>query len=140
MFNFRFFTRVGFYFSVVAIAALLVGAVSYTTGFTDNLLEYNSTNVIVYSLITVAAYFVLLIIDFTSNFAPVALFCGIFISFLAYVNNVYMYFTGIFYNGVSAEAFKLIDPVVLVSMVCFIVAIVISNVAFYFGHSKGGDF
>ena len=140
MLNFRFFTRVGFYVSVIAMAALLVGAVSYTLGFTDNLLEYKSTNVIIYSLISIVAYFVLLIIDFTSNFAPVALFCGIFISFLAYVNNVYMYFTGIFYNGVSAEAFKLIDPVVLVSMICFIVAIVVSNVAFYLGHSKGGDF
>lgn len=140
MFNFKFFTRVGFYFSLVAIVALLVGATSYTLGFTDNLLEYNATNVIIYSVITAAVYFVLLIIDFTSNFAPVALFCGVFISFLAYVNNIYMYFTGIFYNGVSAEAFQLIDPVVFVSMVCFIIAIVVSNVAFYFGHSKGGDF
>ena len=140
MFNFRFFTRVGFYFSLVSIAALLVGAISYTLGLTDNLLEYNSSNVLIISLISVAAYFALLIIEFTANLAPVVLFGGIFVSFLAYVNNVYMYFTGIFYNGVSAEAFALIDPVVILSMVCFIVAIVVSNIAFYLKHSAGGDF
>lgn len=137
MFNFKFFTRVGFYFSLISIAALLFGAVSYTLGFKDNLLEYNSTNVIVISLISVVAYFALLIIDITANIAPVVLFGGVFVSFLAYINNIYMYFTGIFYNGVSAEAFALIDNVVLVSMVGFIVAILMSNIAFYCKHSKG---
>ena len=48
-----------------------------------------------------------------------------------------MYFTGIFYNGVSAEAFALIDPIVMISTVCFIVALLLSNVAFYFKHSGG---
>ena len=139
MFNFEFFKRVGFYVSLVSIVALLVGSVSYTFGFTDNLLEYNASNVILISIISIIAYFAVLIFEITANYAPVVLFCGVFASFLAYVNNIYMYFTGIFYNGVSAEAFKLIDPIVLVSAVCFLIAIVASNVAFYLRHSAQED-
>ena len=135
LFNFEFFKRVGFYISLVSIASLIAGAVSYTLGFTENLLEYNASNVLSFSLIAVAAYFVMLIIEPLANYAPVVLFGGVFVSFLMYVNNIYMYFTGIFYNGVSAEAFALIDPIVMISMVCFVVALVASNVAFYFRHS-----
>ena len=136
-FNFRVFTRPGFYISLVAIAALLAGAFSYTNGFTEHLLEYNAPNVLQYSLITVAVYLAIALIGPISNLASIALFGGVLISLLTYVENIYMYFTGIFYNGVSAEAFALIDPIVMISTVCFIVALLLSNVAFYFKHSGG---
>ena len=135
LFNFEFFKRVGFYISLVSIVSLIAGAVSYTLGFTENLLEYNASNVLTFSIIAVVAYFVLLVIEPLANYAPIALFGGVFVSLLMYVNNIYMYFTGIFYNGVSAEAFALIDPIVMISTVCFVVALVASNVAFYFRHS-----
>ena len=135
LFNFEFYKRVGFYISLVSIASLMVGAVSYTLGFTENLLEYNAPNVLIFGIIAVIAYFAMLIIEPLANYAPIALFGGVFISFLTYVNNIYMYFTGIFYNGVSAEAFALIDPIVMFSTICFVVALVASNVAFYFRHS-----
>lgn len=135
LFNFEFYKRVGFYISLVSIASLMVGAVSYTLGFTENLLEYNLSNVLTFSFIAVVAYFAMLIIEPLANYAPIALFGGVFLSFLTYVNNIYMYFTGIFYNGVSAEAFALIDPIVMFSTICFVVALVASNVAFYFRHS-----
>jgi len=137
IFNFRVFTRPGFYVSLVAIAALLVGAFSYTNGFTDNLLEYNNSNVLQYAFITIAVYLVVALFGPTANLAPIALFGGILFTMLAYVENIYMYFTGIFYNGVSAEAFALIDPIVMTSTICFVVAFLVSNVAFYFGHRGG---
>ncbi len=137
IFNFKVFTRPGFYISIVAIIALLAGALSYTNGFTDHLLEYNAPNVLNIALITVGAYFVIALIGPLANLAPIALFAGVLVSLLAYVKNIYMYFTGIFYNGVSAEAFALIDPIVMTSTVCFLVAFVVSNVAFYFGHRGG---
>ena len=137
IFNFRVFTRPGFYVSLVAIAALLVGAFSYTNGFTDNLLEYNNSNVLQYAFITIAVYLVVALFGPIANLAPIALFGGVLITLLAYVKNIYMYFTGIFYNGVSAEAFALIDPIVMTSTICFVVAFLVSNVAFYFGHRGG---
>ena len=135
IFNFQFFKRAGFYISLASIATLVAAVLSYINGFTDVLLEYNSDNVVTYVVIGAVAYLALLVFDPTSNMAPVALWISTFVAFLTYVTNIYMYFTGIFYNGVSAEAFSLIDPVVLVSTGLFVLAFLFSNVAMYLNHS-----
>ena len=80
-------------------------------------------------------FFALLIFEPTSNYAPLALWISSFVSLLAYVFNIYMYFTGVFYNGVSLEAFQLIDKTVLISTVLFIVSFVAGNIAMYMRHS-----
>ena len=140
LFNFAFFKRIGFYFSVASILTLVAAMLSYVNGFTDTLLEYNNSNVLSIGFIGIGAFVVLLIIDFTSNYAPIALWLGVFASLLTYVSNIYMYFTGVFYNGVSLEAFGLIDPIVLTSTVLYIVSFVLANLAMYMKHSDEGGF
>lgn len=139
LFNFSFLRRIGFYVSIASIVTLLAAVVSYTSGFTGVLLEYNSSNVYTISLLSIAAFAVLLLIEFTSSLAPVALWIGSFATFLVYINNIYMYFTGIFYNGVSAEAFQLIDPVVMTSTILFVISFVVANVAMYMNHSDAEE-
>ena len=136
IFNFEFYKRIGFYFSVASIVTLIAAVFSYLTGFTGVLLEYNSPNVIIIAIVAVLAFFALLIVDFTSGVAPVVLWAGSFATFLLYVTNIYMYFTGIFYNGVSQEAFQLIDPAVVTSTVLFLISFIIANVAMYMNHSQ----
>ncbi len=133
--NFEFFKRTGFYVSLASIASLVAAALTYTLGFTDALLEYNSSNVMSIALIGIVAFFVLLVLEPTSNYAPLVLWLFSFASLLAYVSNIYMYFTGVFYNGVSLEAFKLIDSTVLISTALFVVSFVAANVAMYLRHS-----
>ena len=135
LFNFEFFKRAGFYVSLASIASLVAAALTYTLGFTDALLEYNSSNVMSIALIGIVAFFVLLVLEPTSNYAPIVLWLFSFASLLAYVSNIYMYFTGVFYNGVSLEAFKLIDSTVLISTALFVVSFVAANVAMYLRHS-----
>ena len=135
IFNFEFFKRIGFYFSLASVATLLAAVFSYTYGFTGVLLEYNSPKVMTIALISIAVFAALLVFEPTSNYAPFALWIGVFVSFLAYIFNIYMYFTGIFYNGVSAEAFKLIDKTVLVSTIVIVIALITSNIAVYLRHS-----
>ena len=135
IFNFEFFKRIGFYFSLASVATLLAAVFSYTYGFTGVLLEYNSPKVMTIALISIAVFAALLVFEPTSNYAPFALWIGVFVSFLAYIFNIYMYFTGIFYNGVSAEAFKLIDKTVLVSTIFIVIALITSNIALYLRHS-----
>jgi hypothetical protein len=113
---------------------------SYVNGFTDTLLEYNNSNVLGIGFIGIGAFAVLLLIDFTSNYAPLALWLGCFASFLTYISNIYMYFTGVFYNGVSLEAFGLIDPIVLTSTILYVVSFVLANLAMYMRHSNEGGF
>ena len=135
IFNFEFVKRIGFYISLASVVTLIAAALSYAAGFTGVLLEYYASNVMTIALIGIAAFFLMLIIDITSNLAPLALWVVSFVSLLAYVSNIYMYFTGIFYNGISAEAFKLIDPAVMTSTVLFIISFIAGNVAMYFNHS-----
>lgn len=137
--NFKFFKKVGFYFSLVSVVSLIAAAVSYTNGFTGNLLEYNGGNVMTVALVGIAAFVVLLLFKPTANYAPLVLWIGSFASLLAYIGNIYMYFTGIFYNGVSAEAFALIDPVVLTSTILFAVSFVTANISMYMKHSAEED-
>jgi hypothetical protein len=139
LFNFSFLRRIGFYVSIASIVTLLAAVVSYTSGFTGVLLEYNSSNVYTFALLSIAAFAVLLLIEFTSSIAPVVLWIGSFATFLVYINNIYMYFTGIFYNGVSAEAFQLIDPVVMTSTILFVISFVVANVAMYMNHSDAEE-
>lgn len=139
LFNFSFLRRKGFYVSVASIVTLLAAVISYTSGFTGVLLEYNSSNVYTISFLSIAAFAVLLLIELTSSIAPVVLWIGSFATFLVYINNIYMYFTGIFYNGVSAEAFQLIDPVVMKSTILFVISFVVANVAMYMNHSDAEE-
>lgn len=139
LFNFSFLRRKGFYVSVASIVTLLAAVISYTSGFTGVLLEYNSSNVYTISLLSIAAFAVLLLIELTSSIAPVVLWIGSFATFLVYINNIYMYFTGIFYNGVSAEAFQLIDPVVMKSTILFVISFVVANVSMYMNHSDAEE-
>lgn len=138
-FNFKFFKKVGFYFSLVSVISLVAAALSYINGFTGNLLEYNGENVMTLALAGIAAFVLLLVFKPTTNYAPLVLWIGSFASLLAYVGNIYMYFTGIFYNGISAEAFGLIDPVVLTSTILFAVSFVTANIAMYMKHSAEED-
>ncbi len=138
-FNFKFFKKVGFYFSLVSVISLVAATLKYTNGFTGNLLEYNGENVMTVAMVEIVAFVLLLFFKPTSNYAPLVLWIGSFASLLMYVSNIYMYFTGIFYNGISAEAFGLIDPVVLTSTLLFVVSFVTANIAMYMKHSAEED-
>ena len=135
LFNFQFFKRTGFYFSLASVIALIAASLSYVNGFTDVLLEYNNSNVLYISLIGVVVFALMLVFEPTSNYAPLALWIVSFVSLLVYVNNIYMYFTGIFYNGISADAFALIDSIVMVSTILFVVSFVVANISMYMNHS-----
>lgn len=137
--NFKFFKKTGFYFSLVSVICLVAAALSYTNGFTGNLLEYNGKNVMTVAFAGIALFVLLLLFKPTTNYAPIVLWSGSFVSLLVYVSNIYMYFTGIFYNGISAEAFALIDPVVLTSTLLFAVSFIIANIAMYMKHTAEED-
>lgn len=138
-FNSNFFKKAGFYFSLVSVISLIAAVLSYTNGFTGTLLEYNGGNVMTIAIAGIAAFALLLLFKPTANYAPLVLWGGSFASLLAYISNIYMYFTGVFYNGVSAEAFALIDPVVLISTILFLISFVTANIAMYMKHSAEED-
>ena len=132
--NLNFYKQKGFYVSLLSIVLFLVANFCYLFGFNGLLLEYNNSNVMVISAIGILVFMVLLLIKYTANYAAIILWMVNVVSFLLFILNIYMYFTGVFYNGLTAEAFGLIEPIVLVSLVLFLSSVIVSNVSMYMNH------
>ena len=139
--NLDFYKQKGFYVSLASIVLLLIANFCYLFGFKGLLLEYNNSNVMWIGVVGVVVFAVLLLVKYTSNYSPIILWMVTLVSFLLYILNIYMYFTGVFYNGLTAEAFGLIEPIVLVSTVLFLLAVIVSNVYMYMKHvsTKKGE-
>ena len=134
--NLNCYKTVGFYFSVVSMILLILSMVLYKTKFTGILSEYYNNVVFIPAIIGLVLSVILLIFNKTSKYSPIVLWVCTFISFLLFIQAIYMYFTGVFYNGVTSEAIALINKGVLVSVVFYLIACVISNIAVWLKQSK----
>lgn len=134
--NLNCYKTVGFYFSVVSMILLILSMVLYKTKFTGILSEYYSNVVFIPAIIGLVLSAILLIFNKTSKYSPIVLWVCTFISFLLFIQAIYMYFTGVFYNGVTSEAIALINKGVLVSVVFYLITCVISNIAVWLKQSK----
>ena len=134
--NLNCYKTVGFYFSVVSMILLILSMVLYKTKFTGILSEYYSNVVFIPAIIGLDLSVILLIFNKTSKYSPIVLWVCTFISFLLFIQAIYMYFTGVFYNGVTSEAIALINKGVLVSVVFYLITCVISNIAVWLKQSK----
>lgn len=134
--NLNCYKTVGFYFSVVSMILLILSMVLYKTKFTGILSEYYNNVVFIPAIIGLVLSVILLIFNKTSKYSPIVLWVCTFISFLLFIQAIYMYFTGVFYNGVTSEAIALINKGVLVSVVFYIITCVISNIAVWLKQSK----
>lgn len=134
--NLNCYKTVGFYFSVVSMILLILSMVLYKTKFTGILSEYYNNVVFIPAIIGLVLSVILLIFNKTSKYSPIVLWVCTFISFLLFIQAIYMYFTGVFYNGVTSEAIALINKGVLVSVVFYLVTCVISNIAVWLKQSK----
>lgn len=134
--NLNCYKTVGFYFSVVSMILLILSMVLYKTKFTGILSEYYKNVVFIPAIIGLVLSVILLIFNKTSKYSPIVLWVCTFISFLLFIQAIYMYFTGVFYNGVTSEAIALINKGVLVSVVFYLITCVISNIAVWLKQSK----
>lgn len=134
--NLNCYKTVGFYFSVVSMILLILSMVLYKAKFTGILSEYYNNVVFIPAIIGLVLSVILLIFNKTSKYSPIVLWVCTFISFLLFIQAIYMYFTGVFYNGVTSEAIALINKGVLVSVVFYLITCVISNIAVWLKQSK----
>lgn len=134
--NLNCYKTVGFYFSVVSMILLILSMVLYKTKFTGILSEYYNHVVFIPAIIGLVLSVILLIFNKTSKYSPIVLWVCTFISFLLFIQAIYMYFTGVFYNGVTSEAIALINKGVLVSVAFYLITCVISNIAVWLKQSK----
>ena len=135
MINKNFYKTPGFYVSLASIVLLVLGTLFYLT-FGGDLEEYKNLIVLVPVLLGIVLYFGLLVFTRTSKYAGFLLWVGELFAFLLFVRYVYMYFSGVFYNGITSEALKLINPKVTVSAILLFVSFILGNVGMYFKTTK----
>lgn len=136
--NKTFYKCPGFYIAVCSIIFSLVANFVYLS-FSDTLLEYRDPMATIPAFVGIAVYVVLLLFKKTSKYSPFILWILNFVSLLLFILYVYMYFSGVFYNGVTSEAIALIDGRVIVSAVFYILSAIASNVAIYLKAEKSSS-
>lgn len=125
----------GFYVACGAALLLVATLISYGV-FGGAYENYFSAAVIAVAVVGIVAFVAMSVFSKTEKYAPVALWVFIFVSLLLFINAAYMYFSEVFYSGVSAETFGLIDPSFLASVILFVLAVVAANVACWMKQAK----
>lgn len=133
--NKTFYKCPGFYIAICSILLAVIANCVYLS-FSDALLEYVNVSATIPAFLGIFVYAGLLLYKRTSKYSPLVLWVLNLISFLLFILYVYMYFSGVFYNGITAEALSLIDAKVIWSVVLYFLSAVLSNVAIYLKSEK----
>lgn len=98
----------GFYFTAAAALFALLQAIVYAVAFSTPLLRsYGDWKTLLFSFVGIGACIVLACFSFTENYSPVAV--GVFelLSFYNFIYSGYMYFSTLFYSGITWKTISL---------------------------------
>ena len=98
----------GFYFTMAAALFALLQAIVYAVAFSTPLLRsYGDWKTLLFSFVGIGACVVLASFSFTENYSPVAV--GVFelLSFYNFIYSGYMYFSTLFYSGITWKTISL---------------------------------
>lgn len=130
--NLRFYTQPGFYVSAAAAVFGLVAAIIFSIGFgKEGLSEYYSVTVVLLPIFGFIAFIALAAFERTAQYSPVAMWAFEFSALLAFISSAYMYLSGIFYNGISAESMAMIDSAFMGTAILLLIACISGNVAIW---------
>ena len=130
----EFFKSKGIGFYLVAAASLLafVQFIIYIVAFTN--IEYRNYmhwSVIFFAVLAIAGGIALSVFRKTANYAPIAFTVCELLSFLFFIRFGYMYFSTQFFGGVTVELIFGMYFGYLWSIILYVVALIVGNVAIY---------
>lgn len=127
----------GFYFTAGALLLALIQLIIYAAAFsTVDFVKYRHWTVIFCSVLAICAGVGLSCFKWTEHFAPLAVFVLTLASFLMFVKYGYMYFSELFFAGVSAEAVSQMYYGYMGSIVLYIMMWGVSIAALFLRQSK----
>ena len=130
-----FSTRtVAFYIALATAALTLILTIVYGACYAGT--DYMSWAAFALTLIACLAFCGLAVFKQTERFAALVMGLLDFIAFLLFIDNVYMYFTTVFYGGFSASLLGNVDPAFYACTILFLITIVASNVCVYLKPAK----
>lgn len=128
---------VGFYLVFVATVLSFVQAIVYVATYTGSSLEiYYVPAAFALPFVGIALCVGMLCFARTREWAPLVLFALELGSFLLFAKGTYLYLTEVFYAGVNAEAFKMLNKGFTASVVLYLLVIILSIVALFLRMSK----
>lgn len=112
----------GFYFTAAVVALSIAQLIVYVAAFTPVSWEsYMHWTVIFFSVLAILSGIGLSVMKITSPWAPVAATLMEFLSFLMFMRYGYMYFSQIFYSGISLTLIFQMYYGYLISIILYLV-------------------
>lgn len=119
----------GFYVSVASVilslATLLVYVLYGTVGDGG---QYFSSVAMMFLVISIVAFGVMSVFKVTAPWASFVQAALLFISFLICLYSCYMYFSEVFYGGITGRAFQLMNKYFLYSLILYLLSVITSQV------------
>lgn len=125
---------VGFYLLAVVALLSLIATIAYLVGYVGS--KYMSVVVLIMLICAFVVTGVLMAFKKTSAFAPIS--AGVFnlAGFCMFIRTVYMYFTEVFYGGISAEAIQSLNPCLIICMLFMLINVILSVVCVFVRQNK----
>ena len=134
IYNFFKSKRINYYIGLVFAVLMIFIGVFYAV--TYNAETYYNAIVWVLALIGGLAYIGLSIFDITAPFAPILLGLGALGTFTSNIRYCYMYFTNIFFNGVTLKAILDMNITCTLTIVIPLITLVASIVLMYLKQNR----
>ena len=127
----------GFYFTVAVILLSLVQLIVYIAAFTPVSWEsYMHWSVILFSVLAIVSGAALSVSRFTAPWAPAAATLMEFLSFLMFMRYGYMYFSQIFFSGISLSLIMQMYYGYLVSILLYLLIFVLGVISMFLPQTK----
>lgn len=124
----------GYFLAVGASLLAAILSVVYVVAYQGS--DYLDVAVMGVALIGLVFAAVLSVFNVTAKYVPVVAWVAEFVAFVFFVKATYLYFSEVFYGGVSAEAFAAISPVFALCFLGLLLSAVVGNVALYLKQTK----
>ena len=125
------------YTIIAAITSVLaiVTAIVYVIGYNDS--KYMSWLAFAVLLVGAVLFFAAYCFSVTQKYAPMILWGFCLVALFAFISDVYMYLTEVFYNGkLSAENFSNLSSVFVCCLILFLLCAILSNVCMWMCKEK----
>lgn len=124
--------RLGFYFIVAAVVLALVQVIIYGIAFSElSFTKYRHWSVIFFSVISIISGLGLTVSRWTSPWAAGVMLVMEFLSFLMFFKYGYMYFSELFFAGVTAEVIGEMYYGYMASMILYVLVFIIGIAAVF---------
>ncbi len=131
------YKNIGFYFTAVSAVLAFIAGIVYAGAFKQEFLTgYYTAAVVILPIISLVVTVLLAAFKPTANIAPIVSWGLSLITFLTFAGTSYMYLSGVFFNGISAEGFAILDGSYLFITIALLVSAILGNVALWLKQSK----